>query len=273
MVETATARGIFTAPAHPYTRKLMRATPRPGVSLRDLLPEEDGAAAPAPPSPSCRWRTRKPLLVVEKLVKEYPRKGARRSRRRDEQADAPRAGAGAGRVPRGRRHQLHRQPRRERRPGRQIRLRQVHHLDHGDAADRQDRRHHHVRRRGHRRNSGQGVRQAADAPAHPDGVPGSDRQPQSALHRGARHRRSDPAAGRHQAAATPSARAARNWRARSGCRSSCSTAFRISFPAARRRASASRARSRSSPISSSSTSRPRRSTCRCRRWCSICCRT
>ena len=39
---------------------------------------------------------------------------------------------------------------------------------------------------------------AAAAQAHPDGVPGSDRQPQSALHRRARHRRSDPAARRHQ---------------------------------------------------------------------------
>ena len=35
------------------------------------------------------------------------------------------------------------------------------------------------------------------AQAHPDGVPGPDRQPQSALHRGARHRRPDPAARRH----------------------------------------------------------------------------
>src|SRR6059058_571140 len=48
VVETATARQIFTAPAHAYTRKLMRATPRPGVALRDLLPEDDPMrAAPA----------------------------------------------------------------------------------------------------------------------------------------------------------------------------------------------------------------------------------
>ena len=71
---------------------------------------------------------------------------------------------------------------------------------------------HHVRRRGHRRDPGQGLRAAAAAQAHPDGVPGSDRQPQSALHRGARHRRSDPAARRHQGRATRCARAARNWR-------------------------------------------------------------
>jgi peptide/nickel transport system ATP-binding protein len=76
VVESAGAQAIFTAPTHAYTRKLMRATPRPGVALRDLLPEEDTAPAPA--------ATRRngsngsgPLLVVEKLVKEYPRAGAK----------------------------------------------------------------------------------------------------------------------------------------------------------------------------------------------------
>ncbi|HEX4827450.1 MAG TPA: ABC transporter ATP-binding protein, partial [Xanthobacteraceae bacterium] len=60
VVETAPSREIFTAPSHPYTRKLMRATPRPGVSLRDLLPEEEssygmGSAQPqvqSAPSPN-----------------------------------------------------------------------------------------------------------------------------------------------------------------------------------------------------------------------------
>jgi peptide/nickel transport system ATP-binding protein len=114
VVETAPSREIFTAPSHPYTRKLMRATPRPGVSLRDLLPEDDfiatgsgvrglqtcqegvtalpmgeGVRRPcsraelnSPTDPTARARangeaskTAAPLLVVEKLVKEYPRKG------------------------------------------------------------------------------------------------------------------------------------------------------------------------------------------------------
>ena len=61
--------------------------------------------------------------------------------------------------------------------------------------------------------------------------------------------------------------------ARSACRSNCSTVFRISFPAGRKRASASPAPSRSSPTSSSSTSRPPRSTCRSRPWFLTCCRT
>src|SRR5262245_4841407 len=129
VVETALSRTIFTAPSHAYTRKLMRATPRPGASLRELLPEDEGAAthsvgslqpqtrsAPSPlvgegwgggscgvaptmphsttptPNPSpqgggghtesgARSHTESvaksgtPLLTVEKLVKEYPRKG------------------------------------------------------------------------------------------------------------------------------------------------------------------------------------------------------
>jgi peptide/nickel transport system ATP-binding protein len=75
VVETATARGIFTAPAHKYTRKLMRATPRPGVTLRELLPEEDTPPPPDSTITKLPVTERKPLLVVEKLLKEYPRKG------------------------------------------------------------------------------------------------------------------------------------------------------------------------------------------------------
>jgi len=80
IVETANSHAIFSAPSHAYTRKLVRATPRLGVALTDLLPEEDvasraakrtgpqtdGAAPAAPGAP--------PLLVVDNLIKEYPRK-------------------------------------------------------------------------------------------------------------------------------------------------------------------------------------------------------
>jgi peptide/nickel transport system ATP-binding protein len=89
VVETASAATIFKAPSHPYTRKLMRATPRPGAALRDLLhagarPILQGAAS----------ATLEPLLVVEGLVKEYPRKGATRTlsrlfRRGEAASDAP----------------------------------------------------------------------------------------------------------------------------------------------------------------------------------------
>jgi peptide/nickel transport system ATP-binding protein len=106
VVETALSADIFAKPQHAYTRKLMRATPRLGVSLRDLLPEDDAAALTSPrvrgevgarsaagegdfppvalvegtphpsPLPSGGEREKPPLLVVEKLVKEYPRQGA-----------------------------------------------------------------------------------------------------------------------------------------------------------------------------------------------------
>jgi len=82
VVETALSSTIFKAPSHPYTRKLMRATPRPGVSLRDLLPEDSPQAHPAlsaTPKPTnghaAIAAAQPPLLVVEKLVKEYPRQG------------------------------------------------------------------------------------------------------------------------------------------------------------------------------------------------------
>ena len=115
VVETAKSADIFANPEHAYTKKLMRATPRIGVSLRDLLPEDEAAVSASPrtreevdarsaagegdspqtvladaaphPNPlrasSARLdpaksgeREQKPLLLVEKLVKEYPRQGA-----------------------------------------------------------------------------------------------------------------------------------------------------------------------------------------------------
>jgi peptide/nickel transport system ATP-binding protein len=106
VVETAPSQTIFTAPAHPYTRKLMRSTPRPGISLRDLLPDDGLAgspppcgeglgvgvarlrqgvamrATPLPSAPPQGGREPTPLLVVEKLVKEYPRKGVTGSLRK-----------------------------------------------------------------------------------------------------------------------------------------------------------------------------------------------
>ncbi|MBW7972187.1 ABC transporter ATP-binding protein [Bradyrhizobium sp. BR 10289] len=115
VVETAKAADIFANPQHPYTKKLMRATPRLGVSLRDLLPEEEASAAASFASPRTRGEadmrsmagegdspstvlaetaphpnplpvkdgereqsgaSGQPLLLIEKLVKEYPRQGA-----------------------------------------------------------------------------------------------------------------------------------------------------------------------------------------------------
>jgi peptide/nickel transport system ATP-binding protein len=79
VVETALSADIFANPQHAYTKKLMRATPRLGVSLRDLLPEEEVSAMPVQPAGAGKPAgdgSAKPLLLVEKLVKEYPRQGA-----------------------------------------------------------------------------------------------------------------------------------------------------------------------------------------------------
>src|ERR1700754_3801205 len=103
VVETAMSVDIFARPQHAYTKKLMRATPRLGVSLRDLLPDQETAARHAtPPDPSAAVMagpgpaihppsqassramdassdgnaSAGPLLLVEGLVKEYPRQGA-----------------------------------------------------------------------------------------------------------------------------------------------------------------------------------------------------
>lgn len=80
VVETASAADIFRNPQHPYTRKLMKATPRVGMSLSDLLPD-DHAKRSTPTQPaergiaksSARSAGATPLLIVEKLIKEYPR--------------------------------------------------------------------------------------------------------------------------------------------------------------------------------------------------------
>ncbi|MBS0241600.1 MAG: ABC transporter ATP-binding protein [Proteobacteria bacterium] len=75
VVETAASAAIFQAPSHPYTRKLMRATPRPGVTLRGLLPSDEAESRAPIPAPAS-IASPSPLLVVERLVKEYPAKGA-----------------------------------------------------------------------------------------------------------------------------------------------------------------------------------------------------
>jgi peptide/nickel transport system ATP-binding protein len=75
VIETAASSTIFKNPQHAYTRKLMRATPRLGVTLRDLLPE-DAPAPLAPSAPQVESADKTPLLVVSNLVKEYARQGA-----------------------------------------------------------------------------------------------------------------------------------------------------------------------------------------------------
>jgi peptide/nickel transport system ATP-binding protein len=84
VVETALSKQIFAAPEHPYTRKLMKATPRLGIGLRDLLPPEEGRDQKSGISDQTKSQASLipdsrslipdiPLLTVENLVKEYPR--------------------------------------------------------------------------------------------------------------------------------------------------------------------------------------------------------
>ena len=81
VVETASSKTIFKAPGHAYTRKLMRATPRIGAALADLLPEASANDASEPKANGAAAAIKlpddgknEPLLLVENLVKEYPRK-------------------------------------------------------------------------------------------------------------------------------------------------------------------------------------------------------
>jgi peptide/nickel transport system ATP-binding protein len=74
VVEAAEAAAIFHHPAHRYTRKLMRATPRPGITLRDLLPEDAAAAPVAAPVAN---KDGAALLTVDGLVKAYRRQEQR----------------------------------------------------------------------------------------------------------------------------------------------------------------------------------------------------
>ncbi len=76
IVETALSSQIFKSPTHPYTKKLMKATPRIGSSLRGLLPD-DAELSPAASLPRISLdKSATPLLEVRNLVKEYPRQGA-----------------------------------------------------------------------------------------------------------------------------------------------------------------------------------------------------
>ncbi|GAU80186.1 ABC transporter ATP-binding protein [Bosea sp. BIWAKO-01] len=81
VVETAAASEIFRNPQHPYTRRLMQATPRIGMSLADLLTEPPKAEPVPKTAPVASDMARGeaapgPLLSVEALVKEYPRPAA-----------------------------------------------------------------------------------------------------------------------------------------------------------------------------------------------------
>ncbi len=77
VVESADVADIFYNPNHPYTKKLIRATPRVNSDIRDLLP----AAGPSRQSASMMTgclppifakKNDRPLLYVNELIKDFP---------------------------------------------------------------------------------------------------------------------------------------------------------------------------------------------------------
>lgn len=66
VVEQQDTAKLFTSPAHPYTRRLIRSTPHAAASIRDLLP--DDLRLPLPPAMTV---STEPLLEVSNLVKEF----------------------------------------------------------------------------------------------------------------------------------------------------------------------------------------------------------
>jgi len=88
VVEAASATSVFKDPQEPYTKRLVRATPRPGVSLRDLLPDPEIPYAAETPRENAGAQ---PLLEVRNLVKSFaPAQGSSLlSRFMNKQAEAP----------------------------------------------------------------------------------------------------------------------------------------------------------------------------------------
>lgn len=66
IVETAAVETLFAAPQHPYTQRLMRATPRLDSQVADLLPADDERRASTERQP-----IGPPLLEVDSLVKAF----------------------------------------------------------------------------------------------------------------------------------------------------------------------------------------------------------
>jgi peptide/nickel transport system ATP-binding protein len=65
LVETGPPEQLFHHAKHPYTQKLVAATPRKGVSIRELLPTDMRAPEPIRPSIG------EPLLEVKNLIKTF----------------------------------------------------------------------------------------------------------------------------------------------------------------------------------------------------------
>ena len=70
VVEQQHTAGLFSAPAHPYTRRLIRSTPHAAATIRDLLPDDQRL-----PLPPVKVVPEEPLLEVRNLVKHFDAPG------------------------------------------------------------------------------------------------------------------------------------------------------------------------------------------------------
>jgi peptide/nickel transport system ATP-binding protein len=70
VVEQQDTAKLFTAPAHPYTRRLIRSTPHAAATIRDLLPDDQRL-----PLPPAMIVSDEPLLEVKNLVKQFDAPG------------------------------------------------------------------------------------------------------------------------------------------------------------------------------------------------------
>jgi peptide/nickel transport system ATP-binding protein len=73
VVEEAAPRQLFSAPAHPYTKRLVAASPTSVSTLADLAPGGDGAPGVEPPARPAPAPGAAPVLEVQQLVKLYDR--------------------------------------------------------------------------------------------------------------------------------------------------------------------------------------------------------
>ncbi|MBT6286361.1 MAG: ABC transporter ATP-binding protein [Rhodospirillaceae bacterium] len=71
IVDQGATDTLFANPGHPYTERLIRATPRPDSLLRDLLTDREETTTPATPAPATQ-ASPEVLLEVKNLVKTYP---------------------------------------------------------------------------------------------------------------------------------------------------------------------------------------------------------
>ena len=71
IVDQGETDALFANPGHPYTERLIRATPRPDSALRDLLTDREDSASAEMPSHTTQVSSNV-LLAVKNLVKTYP---------------------------------------------------------------------------------------------------------------------------------------------------------------------------------------------------------